>query len=469
MDHIISSNGNQSLIGPDGRAAILALENVIAKHQDAMFGDNLEMPLKHSFAPGVYVREIFIPKGSVLTGKIHRHAHPNFLMQGEVIVVTEHGGREHLKAPMSMISKAGTKRAVLALEDTVWITVHATDERDLKKIESYVIAPSYEAYELEQKKLSMSELESKNCLILALKDNKKDYRCLMGLEPIGTLLPFRAALKALQESNISTSGMIAHKQDNGIWHVLASEKGNLDGLDINESDMVGSWVAVAVGGSALVGAGVSAYTSSEASSAADRASNTQLQGQLDALRAVNERYNTARRQLVPLQQIGLRNLRRAEAYADPNSELSQQERAQFQRTLSRTLAARGLTGSGAEIAGLSDFELGLAQQRRSQAFELGNIGVSTLNNLANLQAGQGQLSANILTQGAAGQSALQFQGGQLGAQGAVGASNAFQGGILGLAQLQQQRQQQDYIRSLFSGSGGGAQGGDVFTPNYRFR
>lgn len=132
------------------RSDILDLENAISKVEGAVFGDSSELPLKHSFAPGVYVREIFIPKGYVLTGKIHRHAHPNFLMKGEVIVVTEHKGREHLKAPLSMISEAGTKRAIMALEDTVWITVHVTGETDLKKIEDYVIAPTYD--DLIQKK-----------------------------------------------------------------------------------------------------------------------------------------------------------------------------------------------------------------------------------------------------------------------------------------------------------------------------
>ena len=126
------------------REDILGLEEVLSKVPGAVFGDSDLMPLKHSFAPGVYVREIFIPKGTVLTGKIHRHAHPNFLMKGEVIVVTENGGRERLRAPRSMISEAGTKRAIIALEDTVWITVHATSETDLQKIEDYVIAKTYD-------------------------------------------------------------------------------------------------------------------------------------------------------------------------------------------------------------------------------------------------------------------------------------------------------------------------------------
>lgn len=116
----------------------------------AVFGDSAQLPLKHYFADGVYVREIFIPKGYVLTGKIHKHVHPNFLMQGSVIVVTEHGGREHLKAPLCMISQAGTKRAVLALEDTIWVTVHHNPEgeTDLEKLEEWIIAKDYTALQL---------------------------------------------------------------------------------------------------------------------------------------------------------------------------------------------------------------------------------------------------------------------------------------------------------------------------------
>ena len=93
------------------------------------------------------MREMFIPKGYMFTGKIHKHAHPNFLMRGEVLVVTEHGGVEYLKAPMAMISHPGTKRAVIALEDTWWIVVHVTDATNPRELEEDVIATSYEEFE----------------------------------------------------------------------------------------------------------------------------------------------------------------------------------------------------------------------------------------------------------------------------------------------------------------------------------
>lgn len=107
----------------------------------------VECPLQHSFIDGVYVRTIFIPAGTVLVGKIHKHSHANILSKGEVVVVTEDGGREHLVGPITMTSPAGCKRAVHAITDTTWTTIHRTDETDLAKIEDWVIAKTYEDYE----------------------------------------------------------------------------------------------------------------------------------------------------------------------------------------------------------------------------------------------------------------------------------------------------------------------------------
>lgn len=141
------------------RKKIQALEAVMANTPGFEKGDNPMCPLKHSFADGIYVREIFIPKGWLIVGKIHKHAHPNFLMSGEVSVVTEGGGIERIKGPRSMISPAATKRALYAHTDLVWITVHSNpgDTTDLEELEDLIIAKSYDELQLklagEKKKL----------------------------------------------------------------------------------------------------------------------------------------------------------------------------------------------------------------------------------------------------------------------------------------------------------------------------
>jgi hypothetical protein len=133
------------------RTQIMELENRIKNvdHKDVIIGDSEVCPLKHSFSDGIYVREITIPAGMLIIGKIHKHDHPNFLLKGEVVVVTEGGGVEELKAPCSMISKPGTKRALYAKTELVWTTVHLnpTNTEDLEELEEEIIAPTYKAYE----------------------------------------------------------------------------------------------------------------------------------------------------------------------------------------------------------------------------------------------------------------------------------------------------------------------------------
>jgi hypothetical protein len=46
---------------------------------------------------------------------------------------------------MTFISAPGTKRVVYAVEDTVWTTVHVSNETDLDKLETQLIAPTFEA------------------------------------------------------------------------------------------------------------------------------------------------------------------------------------------------------------------------------------------------------------------------------------------------------------------------------------
>lgn len=131
------------------RNAILRFENLLSELDGAVFND--AFPLKHSFADGCYIREMTIPKGCVGVGKIHKHNHPRFILCGEFIAFTEHTGWKYCKAPAYVVSYAGRKSILIALEDCVVVTVHVTDETDLAKIEEDVIAKDYEALQLYEK------------------------------------------------------------------------------------------------------------------------------------------------------------------------------------------------------------------------------------------------------------------------------------------------------------------------------
>jgi hypothetical protein len=101
-------------------------------------------PLKHYFAPGLYLRQIFMPAGAVVVGRVHKTEHFNILVSGSCAIVHDDFTREVLKAPMVFVSKPGVQKVLLILEDMVWMTTHPTEETDLEKIEQSLVGPALE-------------------------------------------------------------------------------------------------------------------------------------------------------------------------------------------------------------------------------------------------------------------------------------------------------------------------------------
>lgn len=130
----------------DGETDPLTIREKILRLQDEMLkavDHHVDCPVRHIFAPGLYAREMFIPKGTVIVGKIHKHAHVNTISKGKCSVMTEFGPRE-IEAPHTFVSDVGTKRVVVALEDVIWTTYHPSNETDLTKLEDEIIAKSYD-------------------------------------------------------------------------------------------------------------------------------------------------------------------------------------------------------------------------------------------------------------------------------------------------------------------------------------
>lgn len=141
---------------------MLEVESAIGRMPGAKFGDDA-CPLKHTFADGLYIREMRAPKGMINTSKIHKTTHPYFILEGEFSVLTE-DGMVRIKAPYMGITKAGTKRVVYFHQDTIWITVHPTKETDLERIEEELIAKSYDELPEEVKKSLAIECEERELI-----------------------------------------------------------------------------------------------------------------------------------------------------------------------------------------------------------------------------------------------------------------------------------------------------------------
>jgi hypothetical protein len=145
-------------ISRDGSQHITARENisVLESAMAAGIASGALQPVvcswKHYFSPGIYIREITMPAGSIITGQIHRHEHLNIIVRGDVSVITQDGWKRITVGPgehFVMSSPAGMKRALRTYADTVWMTVHLnpTNETDPDKLVSMLTAVSFEHFE----------------------------------------------------------------------------------------------------------------------------------------------------------------------------------------------------------------------------------------------------------------------------------------------------------------------------------
>lgn len=96
-------------------------------------------PLRHTFVPGLYAREIFVPAGTIVITKIHKTEHVYVVSKGSLAVWVDGVGVKRISAPFTGVTKPGTRRVCYTYTDVVWTTFHPTEETDLEKIEEDVI------------------------------------------------------------------------------------------------------------------------------------------------------------------------------------------------------------------------------------------------------------------------------------------------------------------------------------------
>lgn len=127
----------------DALASAVHCEKINAFEAELAQLPQVNLPLNHVFTPGLYVREIFIPKGTLLTSKIHRTEHPFVISKGTISVWTEGEGIVRYQAPHTGVTKPGTRRVLYAHEDVIWSTFHPTHKTDVAEIEKDIIEPHH--------------------------------------------------------------------------------------------------------------------------------------------------------------------------------------------------------------------------------------------------------------------------------------------------------------------------------------
>jgi len=144
-------------VSKNSRKKILKLEKSLINIADGVNieGDGKHIvrdsniaPTKHTFADGIYIRQMDMKKDTAVVGAIHKHLHVWFLLKGDVTIATE-DDTEHYTAPCYVVSTPGAKRVILANEDSIFVNVHKnpSNTEDLDELEKEIVALNYKEYE----------------------------------------------------------------------------------------------------------------------------------------------------------------------------------------------------------------------------------------------------------------------------------------------------------------------------------
>lgn len=93
-------------------------------------------PVTHVFAPGIYIREMEIPKGTLFLGREHLQGHWVQLLEGSVTLLTP-AGRQLVNAPAQIHTWPGYYMVVYTEEKIKCRSLHPniTELRDIKALE----------------------------------------------------------------------------------------------------------------------------------------------------------------------------------------------------------------------------------------------------------------------------------------------------------------------------------------------
>jgi len=127
-------------------AELGTMPEILRIEQELLKMPQVELPIEHYQIDGVYARSMFIPAGTILTGKIHNFESIAILAKGR-IRITNGTDSYIISEGHIMVDQPGVKRLGYAETDVVFITVHRTDNTEIEAIEKELVSATFEEYQ----------------------------------------------------------------------------------------------------------------------------------------------------------------------------------------------------------------------------------------------------------------------------------------------------------------------------------
>lgn len=144
--HMAELTPTNALTTPSGEASLLQLAQEFGRdveriEQFMLSEQQVECSVIHRYGPGVYIRELMIPAGTLAVGHHQNFEHTNIMLKGRVTMLNDDGSTSEVVAPALFVGKPGRKIGYIH-EDMVWLNVYATNEQDVTKLEDTFITKS---------------------------------------------------------------------------------------------------------------------------------------------------------------------------------------------------------------------------------------------------------------------------------------------------------------------------------------
>jgi len=127
----------------------------------------VDCPVVHHFAPGIYIREVTIPADTFSIGHYQKCEHLNVMLTGRVTMIGEDGRPHEVTAPAIFTSKPGRKIGYIH-ETMRWLNIYPTAETDVEKLE--------ETYLHKSQTWEEHQAASESLLLVSMHVDQSDYQ-----------------------------------------------------------------------------------------------------------------------------------------------------------------------------------------------------------------------------------------------------------------------------------------------------
>ena len=116
--------------------------------------------LKEYYSGGMYCREITIPEGAFITGRIYKFDHVEIMLSGEITILSADGGKTHYEGHNVIEAKAGKRQGGLAHKETKWLTINCIpDHLPMNEALDFTSVLTYDEYKYFHDQLNKADYE----------------------------------------------------------------------------------------------------------------------------------------------------------------------------------------------------------------------------------------------------------------------------------------------------------------------